>query len=80
MAIYESVKDSLFRSFLNTKDRGLSDEQVQMARQCVTEGQTLQISEKYKIINFSLLVQQNKVYIKFVNNMGGSICMYRTCA
>lgn len=61
METYENLKSRLSRLFLFAKERGFSDEQVKIAKECAAIGQTLRISEKYNIVDFLSIVQQNKV-------------------
>ena len=61
MTTYKQLKDRLYSSFLQSKERGLTDEQIKLAKDSAKQGSDQRLSEKYKLLEFSYLVQQNNV-------------------
>lgn len=62
-ATYDGLKTRLYRSFLDSRERGLTDEQSRLAKDSVEQGRTLWLSEKYKLIRLSSLIRQNNVRV-----------------
>ena len=61
MANYNVLKKRLRESFHDSKERGLSDDQVRWAKDCAVLGQELALSDKFQRLPFAALLQQNNV-------------------
>ncbi len=61
MATYRQLKERLNELFIQSKERGLTDEQIKLAKDGVEQGSNQRLSDKYEILKLSYLVLQNHV-------------------
>lgn len=67
---FRELKDSLYYTFLDSKERGVKENQIELAKKCVTSGvcnEHLDIYDRYASINFNGLIAQNEVFVNFLN-------------
>ena len=58
---YDECRRSLYNSFLTSTDRGISDEQVDLAKTCVSLGVYIPVAQKYRMLPFVNLLEANEV-------------------
>ena len=58
---YDESRRSLYNSFLTSTDRGISDEQVDLAKACVNPGVYIPVAQRYHMLPFVNLLEANEV-------------------
>ena len=60
------LKDGLYRTFLDSRERGVKENQIDLAKKCVDTGvhqERLDTHDRYIKLNFNELIALNEVFI-----------------